>query len=71
MSNVDRLLDKLEKINRDDLLLFLEDLIAKAGEEMREKCVYAADNPLWDTEEAIRAVPAVTLEVAINKAILD
>ena len=37
-------------------------VVQKAGEVIRERCVYAADNPLWDTEDAIRALPGVTLE---------
>lgn len=40
----------------------LESFIEKAGEIMRDRCVYAADNPLWETEDAIRALPAVTLK---------
>ena len=40
----------------------LETLISKAGEVMREKCVYAAVNQLWETEDSIRSIPTITLK---------
>lgn len=40
----------------------LESLIEKAGETMRDRCVYAADNPLWETEDVIRTIPSVSLK---------
>lgn len=46
----------------------LEALIRKAGEVMLERCVYAADNPMWETEDSIRAIPGVTLDDVISTA---
>lgn len=40
----------------------LEAIVQKVGEVMRERCIRAAQNPMWRTDDDIRALPPMTLD---------